>query len=609
MIQLNTNNRLYLNKYFPGVIKTIDNYDYQSFRVELINARNTKKTLKIKTNEKELYVHSSYNPEREAQQLLKKELNTNIDRDTHIVFFGLGLGYHVTEFVKTHKHNSYTVIEPSIEIFNIVADAIIFEDTFNENITHLYVGNVNSDKQIINTIYKDSATKIEIVVLPAYKLLFSKLLSQFIVDSKNKIREKRSELATNYNFQFNWIENSILNHKHVLKTPNILDDSFKEMFKDKPVMIVSAGPSLSDDIESIRMIKKNNLAYIFSVGSAINTLVEYDILPDAVFSYDPGEKNYLVFDKMIKKNKDTIPLVYGSSVGHQLLENYRGPKYHFITSQDYTSRLLLGNQISLDKMVLDSPSIAIMTFQIVNKLEMSPVILAGQNLGYLHNRRYAKGIDYDFINSELTANEVSHADEIKDVFGNTIKTTIGFNSMRQSLEYFAEFFNGEYYNTTKGGALIKNIPFKTIEAVIKEDIKTSIEKESWTSNNISYDLENYDLEKVKLRESYESYVENEKRLKKTLDKIKKETGKKKLEKLFTKVDNELTKFETNDFFGNFIVQAIRVEHDLLIQKINKTAKKNTLEKKNDIINIFDNYLMILGNVTNRITTRLEKEKI
>ncbi|GEM04727.1 hypothetical protein HMI01_17150 [Halolactibacillus miurensis] len=577
--------------------------------VEVIETKNKQETLKVKLEDRELFIHSSYNPEREAQHILKKELTQDFNSDTHVVFLGLGLGYHVSQFTKQYQQNSYSIIEPSLEIFNVASDLIQLEEVFNKNVAHLFVGEMYSVRQIVDQIYKESATRVEIVISPTYKQLFSKLINEFVSESKKMIRQKRSELATNYNFQFNWIENSIKNHKHVLNTPNILDDSFKERFSDKPVIIVSAGPSLSDDIESIRSIKQNNLAYIFSVGSAINTLITYDVIPDAVFSYDPGDKNHLVFEKMIDQDKDAIPLVYGSSVGHQLLENFRGPKYHFITSQDYTSRLLLGDQIGKNELVLDSPSIAVMTFQIVNKLGMSPIIFAGQNLGYLYNRRYAQGVDYDFIDSELTEQEVDHAEEVKDVYGNNIKTNIGFNSMRNALVQFASTFKGEYYNTTKGGAAIEGIPFKTIEDLLNDNLQQSIDKKIWPINKKSYDLSDYDKKKEDIQLSYESFVEEKARLEYTLNKIKEETGKKKLEKLFTKIDNELTKFENNQFFTHFIVQSIRVEHDLLIQKINRVAKKETTDKKKEIIQMFRGYNASLTTVLVKLVLVLQEEGI
>jgi len=38
------------------------------------------------------------------------------------------------------------------------------------------------------------------------------------------------------------------------------------MFKDKPAILVSAGPSLDYEIENLRYIKENGLAYISQSG-------------------------------------------------------------------------------------------------------------------------------------------------------------------------------------------------------------------------------------------------------------------------------------------------------------------------------------------------------
>ena len=58
----------------------------------------------------------------------------------------------------------------------------------------------------------------------------------------------------------------------VLSIPNILMEK-KGEFKKKPAIIVAAGRSLNEEIENIRHVIDNGLSYIFSVGSAINTLI------------------------------------------------------------------------------------------------------------------------------------------------------------------------------------------------------------------------------------------------------------------------------------------------------------------------------------------------
>lgn len=70
-----------------------------------------------------------------------------------------------------------------------------------------------------------------------------------------------------------------------------MHDIDQKAFEGKPAIIVAAGPSLSEEFEHLKFIKENGLAYIFSVGSAINALIEHGIYPDAACTYDPKERN------------------------------------------------------------------------------------------------------------------------------------------------------------------------------------------------------------------------------------------------------------------------------------------------------------------------------
>jgi len=83
----------------------------------------------------------------------------------------------------------------------------------------------------------------------------------------------------------------------VLSTPNILIEK-KEQVRGKTAIIVAARTSLNEDIEDIRHIKGNGLAYIFSVGSSINTLIYHNIYPDASTTYNPGGFNQEVLEKI-----------------------------------------------------------------------------------------------------------------------------------------------------------------------------------------------------------------------------------------------------------------------------------------------------------------------
>ena len=138
--------------------------------------------------------------------------------------------------------------------------------------------------------------KLIIIPLPGHKTAFPEQYNQFQELFNKLIKDKRNSLRTNYAFQKRWTLNSIKNFKEVLNTPNILMEK-KGAFTGQPALLVAPGPSLNEEIEKVRYIKDNGLAYIFSVGGSINTLVENNIYPHAACTYDPTENNQKVLPR------------------------------------------------------------------------------------------------------------------------------------------------------------------------------------------------------------------------------------------------------------------------------------------------------------------------
>ena len=584
----------------------IDNNEEDRIMLEVLNAKDDNKTVKIGDHNKSLFVHSTYSPTKEAGQFIKRETSKSFDEDTHVVFFGLGFGYHIQQFNKENK-NSYTVIEPSMNMLNLLIDHVELDKIFLNKPTHVFVGNKNNLSSIAGSITKHNSKKIKVIVLPAYQQIYAEEIKELYGLFKKALTSKRTAVQTNYRFQLNWVENSIKNHQYVLKTPNIIKHIDVSHLKDKPVVIVSAGPSLSEDIELIRYIKDNSLAYVFSVGSAINALISHDILPDAAFSYDPGDKNHLVFENLIENNLDDIPLVFGSSVGYKLLDIYNGPKLHFVTTQDQTSKYLLGDEISNNELIIDSPSIAVMTFQIVNKLGMGPIVFAGQNLGYLNERRYADGINYSFIDSNVGQQELSNSLLVKDVYGNMIETNPSFNNMRQSLEYYASIYKKEYINTTRGGADIEGIPFQPLEDVVKEKLSLKVSKNKWWYACDAYTKEYHEMRYKELMNELDSFKTIMDEINKINQSIRSETNLKTLEQRFLKLDKYRKTLDKNHFYLEFVIPAIRIEHELMIDKLKKLAKvKDKLERATMVNEMYDSYIPRVFLITNALDPLLKQ---
>ncbi len=341
-----TDNILFLKKNHPKLYEEIENTNSCNFQsnITLENTRNNQKTIKVRKDEKDFYLHSKYDPLREAETIINKlEERESIDENSHVIFYGLGLGYHIDAFTQRHPNTSFSLYEPSVEVFQYFLDNINLKKLPNDNLEILLLEHEPNHVDIfLSILFKKINKKIILVDLPIYENVFEEQYKDFFGKFKEFIKSKRGNLHTNYAFQKRWIINSMKNLKEVLSTPNILAEKIGA-YKNKTAILVAAGPSLNDEIENLRYIKDNGLAYVFSVGSALNTLIYNDIYPHAACTIDPGVFNQNVFKIIKEKGISDIPMIFGSSVGYETLENYPGIKYHMITSQDAVAIYYLKN--------------------------------------------------------------------------------------------------------------------------------------------------------------------------------------------------------------------------------------------------------------------------
>lgn len=552
--------------------------DEKSELVTIEDTRKGDKTLVLNKDNKKIYFHSKYDPIREAETIVEEY--RDVEEYTNIIFYGTGLGYHIELMLKKHMKNKFYIIEPIPEIMEaFLSTQNLTQSTF-KNCLGISIGLEDIYTDIANFI-DINRKKVTIVYLPSHKQQFEEQYSKFNEMFLETIKSKRNELSVNYSFQRRWIINSMKNLKCVLGSNNILLEK-KNGFINKPALLISAGPSLNDEIENIRYIKDNKLAYLFSVGSSINTLIYNNIYPDVATTYDPTEINQKVFEKVKQECISDIPLIFGSTVGFETLEGYLGKMHHMITSQDKVANYFLqtSDDAQID-IVLDAPSIAVVTLQLMANMGFNPIILVGQNLAFKDKQYYSHGIDYE----EGTPYDDVNNKWIEDVYGNQVLTDSGFDRMRIQMElYTSHMINRKVINTTKGGAKIKGTEFLELESIISNELIKPIVEENWLEGSITDYSKEYLQERLdKMDKSLEDAYRWIKEYNITLDKLINLTNLRKfkdLDSLYHKLNISITALELNDFFTTFILQINRVQHKLLADTVKIVRFEKDLFKKN-----------------------------
>ncbi|WP_068497387.1 motility associated factor glycosyltransferase family protein [Paenibacillus kribbensis] len=553
-----------------------DNSLYRRFpRLHLLQAGEGCELLASETNEPNIaltregrsyYLHDPEQPRREAELFISgfKEVKPQ----AHVIFFGVGLGYHIREFLHKHPNTSFSIVEPDTGVMNVFLQHLNENDwVADEMIEEVMVGAITGET--LSTLHRliDRVSGVLVVPWLPYRSLFNAELKKFNEILYRMVSNKKDKMAINNVYEKKWALNSIHNFPFILHSSDFLHTG-AEHIAGKPVLIISAGPSLNDEIEHLRHIRENNLAYLFTVGSAVNTLVEHGIYPHGTFSYDPNEYNVNVIQKVIDKGIDSIPLIFGSTVGKHTLDDYPGRLMHVIISQDELSMHILRTPEGHKPTIInDAPSVAVIALQCMIRMKADPIVLVGQNLAYRDEQYYAEGI----TNSQGIPVSVN-SPRVEGVHGQQVVTNHSFIKMKTEMEFYINIAREtEFINTTREGAVIKGTSFQNLEDVIRVGLKGSID-DSWlkTSSNPEYDPHFLKSRIEELQRDEEVFQKIMEQIHHALLDIKQKLSLKQANMLnvsFGHFDDLFASLLRNDFFKIYILPRHRMRHEFLYSKM------------------------------------------
>lgn len=594
-------NITFLKQQFPNIYSILNNKadNVENSVIELLDSKSGSSTIQVLVDGRSQLIHSKYDPKKEAQRLID-QLSNEVKNYEHVLFYGVGLGYHIEEFMNRYPEYSFSMYEPYVEIFKQYLNKKNINELPTHRLKNIFIErSCEERKRFLESLTHNIQERILLIVLPSYQQIFNKKFQQFSEDFKAAVNSKRHSNYVDNLFSARWTLNSLINFPKTIQTPNILQNDFKSCFKDKPLIIVSAGPSLEDDYENLRYIKENKLAYIFAVGSANRALIAQNIMPDAVCTYDPQGHNYNVFASMIERGITSVPMIYGTSVGFETLDMYRGPKLHMFTSQDTVSPYYLKNKDGshLD-FIDDSPTIAAVTFQLAAKLGCNPIIFSGQNLAFKNDQFYSKDVEYKETSRSIKVKEEDREKVllVEDVYGNQVETTPSFNKMRDYIEFLLKrFSNVEVINTTKGGAAIAGSVFKPLEELLEERLVSSVVDENWYSSvenqyDTSYtkeQIKKMERSIIKFREIYHDIFSLFEDMNKHI--LERKTNK--LSRDMLSFDKLIKKFIVNESYLCYVQPVNRSQFQALsIRAANIRKQTNEIEKAKLIIDSYSLFL-------------------
>ena len=216
-------------------------------------------------------VHSLTGAQQEAKDILENLPHNNMS-SVHVLY-GLGLGYLLDEFSQSVK-GIVIVYEDDIELLRYVLEVVDFTSSFKNNNCYI-VSNFDEYRMVFEHVFRYK-TKVSLSALDYYILQRDTEYKAF----GKEVERLYAMYDHNYSFQvhqiYSFLQQTMLCLDKKFNCPLLTD--YKNLLKDKPAVIVSAGPSLARNIETLKKYKDS--VYIFCVGTAFKTLIANGIVPD-----------------------------------------------------------------------------------------------------------------------------------------------------------------------------------------------------------------------------------------------------------------------------------------------------------------------------------------
>jgi Uncharacterized protein conserved in bacteria len=466
--------------------------------IELVNTLNSEEEciieiskdnryiVRINKDGKLKYIGSKYSVERDIEKFIS-DINS-IEANQTIIIFGLGAGEHIKYLVNNlSSANKIFIVEPNAEIIKETLKLDCIKNILEDNRIALCFLN-NKIKKYINDFIDDyNINNSKIVSFANYSSICENEYNYFIKQLEKVINSQKMVTNTFNTFSNEFFNNFMGNIFTVGDEGFYSVNQLKNLYKGKPAVIVSAGPSLT---KNVHLLKEVQDKFIIICGPrTIGTLIENGITPDFACSIDPQDKVYTLMEKYIDVK---VPLVFMDSSNSRIVKEQKGPRI-IVANQ--------GMEIYLEQMIgikvdslMQGGSVAHFSMGLAYYLGCTTIIFIGQDLAYTNDKFQADGtyagemdqIKYDYEKDrEKWDKDKRYNVYVKDIYGRIVRTSAVLKSYIDEFEdLISDCDTIKVINSTEGGAHIDGtevIPLKdTIELyageIINKNLKDLLEE-------------------------------------------------------------------------------------------------------------------------------------
>ncbi|WP_348652959.1 6-hydroxymethylpterin diphosphokinase MptE-like protein [uncultured Sulfurimonas sp.] len=420
-----------------------------------------------------------------AQNISKKEIS--LKKIEKFIFFGTGLGTHISTINSKILSKSYLIIEDNLELFrlsamttnykNLSQNAQLFFSVFDERDEFLLVA-----EQFLN-----------------YKPYFNHYIKFFHMLNHENHKKEQFHLATLLQSHLSFFYNDLLNQ--VLQPLEYISKNYKMLkkggslstnnLKNKPFLLLAAGPSLQKNIHWLK--QNHHKFFIVAVSVTLPYLESENIHVDIITQLDAQQIAMRYFEQIKDINyfKDSICL-FSDRTHPEVINLFQKEQvFMFENGTNYTKNSLKPT----------APCVGSISYQLLLLLQVDTLYLLGLDLsidmstGQTHSSFH----EHKKLQVQKASNDLSilkFKESLLEVEGNLSKkvlTTPHFFTSIYTINNSTRLFKGdtEIYNLSDG-AMLQDVPAAS-NISIKESSPNISQLTSALNKNIQ---ENFTKEEI-----------------------------------------------------------------------------------------------------------------
>ncbi len=427
--------------------------------------------LKVDDNGRVLYLNGKYAPTAAADRWLRQQ--GKFEEYTPVVIIGVSNGYHIRRIMEAvPKTSNILVYEPSFELFRRAMEEVDLSFLFQLDVpVGIIVEGMNeeeSEAYFHLMVSYDNMTSLKCYTSGNYNILFQEQVEDFV----KKLKGYVERLSITWNTLVRYTDIKAMNtfhNLHYLYEGYSMEALQGILPGDIPVIVVSAGPSLNNNIMELK--KAAGKACVIATDTAMKPLLNAGIIPNLFVIID-GLKPGVLFEH---KNLSRVPMVTMTGVSVEPMAYHKGKKFFYYSSSPLEQKILmdLSEKEQRNRVLphlVTGGSVANSAYSLGVYMGAKTIILVGQDLAMTGNRTHADGTFQDKMD-EIDVKNGGYF-EVEAIDGGKIWTRDDFDRYRKWFEECAkEWKHITMVDATEGGALIHGSKVMALKKAIQKYCK------------------------------------------------------------------------------------------------------------------------------------------